>query len=408
MKICIIGAGVSGLAIGRLLNKQHEVFIYEEAERLGGIAKTKKVNDISYHMIGGHCFNSKNKEVMDFVFNEVMSKDNWHKVKRKSKIFFQDHLISYPIEYSIKEINKFDQNLAFSITNDFFNADEKKCENLADFFKSNFGETLANEYFIPYNRKIWLKEPSEISFEWVKDKIPLPNKRDFFKSIISSNSDSMPHNEFYYPNTNDQNDFLRNLGINLDIKYNTKVISIKYSENKWIINNEQEFDLVINTAPLNILPFLINNCPDNVKEAALKLKYNKISNVLWKSKKTDLTWTYFPSNDTLFHRHIHIGNFFNPSQNYTITEAMGEHSFEELCSEGRKFSHLIEPLDYNISNHAYVVFDHHYNESRKIIFNYLEKIGIYTLGRFGEWEYYNMDICIEKALGLYSQINNKI
>ena len=45
--------------------------------------------------------------------------------------------------------------------------------------------------------------------------------------------------------------------------------------------------------------------------------------------------------------------------------------------------------------------------SRKIIAeikNILKKYNIFLLGRFAEWEYYNMDICIEKSLELSKKL----
>jgi len=406
MKICIIGAGITGLTAGRLLSKDHEVVIYEKKSVIGGIARTKNVNGIAYHIVGGHCLNSKNKDVMKFIFDEVLSIENWHLVERIAKIYFKNHFISYPIEYSIKEIAKFDEELAFKITRDFFSSDDKKqVYNLADWFKTKFGETLAKEYFIPYNRKIWQREPSEMSYLWVEGKLPIPNKKDFFRALISENKDNMPHSVFYYPNTNNQNSFIEALAENLNIICDFEVYSIEKKNNKWIINNVYEFDLVINTSPLDKLPFLIKNSPERLKCNAKKLKYNKVTNVLWKSKPISYTWSYYPGSNTVFHRHIHIGNFFKPNQNYTITESIGEHDFEEMVEDGKKFDNLIEPIDYNVSDYAYVVYDQNYKSATELIKNYLDSIGLYSIGRFGEWEYYNMDVCMERAIELTQKIN---
>ena len=72
MKVCIIGAGITGLSVARLMQDKHKVIVYEKESEIGGIARTKNVDGATYHKVGGHCFNSKNKEVMDFVFNEVL------------------------------------------------------------------------------------------------------------------------------------------------------------------------------------------------------------------------------------------------------------------------------------------------------------------------------------------------
>ena len=184
MEICIIGAGISGLAAGRFLSKNHNVTIYEKESEIGGIAKTKDVDGTAYHMVGGHCLNSKNKTVMDFIFNNVLSKDKWHHVKREAKINLCNNFISYPIEYSVKEIAKFDENLAFNITKDFMSSKDRKVDNLADWFEEKFGKTLAREYFIPYNKKIWQMDPSQMSHSWIEGKLPLPNKKEFFKLVF--------------------------------------------------------------------------------------------------------------------------------------------------------------------------------------------------------------------------------
>lgn len=403
-KICVIGAGVSGLAAGRLLSKKHDVTVYEQALDIGGIAKTKAVDGVAYHLVGGHCFNSKNQQVLDFVFDEVLAKDKWHQVKREAKINFAGHIISYPIEFAVREIAKFDESLASKITKDFLAAEDKKTDNLADWFRQKFGNTLAEKYFIPYNRKIWQMEPEKMSHLWVEGKLPLPNKDEFLKALKGKNDDKMVHNTFFYPNSNNQNTFIEALAEGVDIETDFKVRSIEKNTTKWLINGQFEYDLVISTMPLNVLPNVLKNPPNDCIQAAKKLKYNKVSTMFWQTDPVDFTWSYYPDSDTIFHRHIHIGNFHIPQQNYTITESIGEHSWQEMAEHGRKFAYLKKPLAHNISDYAYIVSDQNYQKSTATIKNYLNKIGLYSIGRFGEWEYFNMDICIESAMKIAAEI----
>ena len=84
-KIAIIGAGISGLAAGKLLSKNFDITIFEKKNHIGGIARTKDIDGVAYHLVGGHCFNSKNKSVMNFVFNEVLPKKKMAFSRKKSK-----------------------------------------------------------------------------------------------------------------------------------------------------------------------------------------------------------------------------------------------------------------------------------------------------------------------------------
>lgn len=402
MKIGVIGGGISGLSIGQLLNKEHDVEILEKEDKLGGIAKVKEIEGIPYHMVGGHCFNSKNEDVLDYVFNKILMKRKWNKRDRISKINYKNKYIDYPFEFSIKQIAEFDFNLAYKMVEDFFKANrDMDPNNLEKWFRCKFGDTLAEEYFIPYNRKIWNREPNTMSSEWVEGKLPIPKGEDVFEALINEKKDNMPHSSFYYPKSNSQNSFIEALSKNLKIIKEYKVKSIRKEKEKFIINDDKKYDKIISTMPLKEIPYVIESTPNIIKDNAKKLKYNKVTTALWKSNIIDGTWIYIPSEKNIMHRHILIGNFITPKQPYIITEMMGEYEYEDILREGRKFSYLNEIVDYNVSDYAYVVYDKNYSTSKKIIKNYLEEIGIETLGRFGEWDYYNMDICIEKALELY-------
>lgn len=410
IKIGVLGGGISGLSIARLLNNNYEVEVLESQPVCGGIARTTDINGIAYHTIGGHCFNSKHQDVLSFVFEEVLPLKEWNKIERKSKIKFHGYEIDYPIEFSIKQIFEHDRELAKRLTIDFLNAfDDCEYKNLENWFQKKFGNSFAEEYFIPYNHKIWNNHPRNMSYAWVEDKLPIPDKDSFFEGLISNVKDKMSHAVFYYPKSNNQNTFLDALAKGLNIKNNYKVTSIKHNQstNKWVINDKDSYDLIINTTPLDKLISLFPDAPEEVQNKAKALRKNGVSNVLWKTQKTDKTWTYIPDKNYLFHRYIHIGSYFTPLQNVSISEVIGTHTAEEMIEAGKSDDFLIEPIAHSESEYAYVVFDENYTEATSQIKDYLENIGVYTLGRFGEWQYYNMDICIKKAIDLSKIITNK-
>lgn len=402
-KIGILGGGITGLSAARFLQKNSEVEVLEKKSVCGGIARTKAMNGIAYHVVGGHCFNSKHKEILDFVFNEVLPIDQWNFIKRISKIRLLGHEVMYPIEFSMKEIYSFNPEMALKMTADFLNShDDGNYKNLDDWFRKKFGNALAENYFLPYNEKIWKNEPKKMNPEWVKDKLPIPDKMSFFESILFPTADNMPHAQFYYPKSNNQNTFIDALAKGVNIKYNFNTNSVKFDKvrKKWIVNNAMEYDILINTTPIDRFPELIENCPDEVIDAARLLKYNHISNVLWRTQPTNKTWTYLPEDEMIYHRYIHIGSFHIPTTPYSMAESIGSNSFDELVNNGKKDPFLIEALDYNQSDHAYVVFDENYIKSTTIIKEYFKSIGLYSIGRFGDWQYYNMDICMKQSLEL--------
>ncbi|EKZ8862261.1 NAD(P)-binding protein, partial [Campylobacter coli] len=264
MKIGIIGAGISGMSVARLLKDCFEVEILEKETFVGGIARTKDVNGVAYHVVGGHCFNSIYPDVLDFVFNEVLQKDYWNLIERKAKALFRNQWISYPVEFAIPEIDKIDSFLGMKIVQEMLNASYEKGSNLEEWFINHFGPTLSREYFLPYNEKIWGINPKEMDNSWIIDekqmKLPVPTKINFYKSLISNSEnifDNMPHAFYYYPKTNNQNTFIEALSVGLNIIYSYEVECIEYCNQKWYINGEKQYDILINTSPLDLIPNIL-------------------------------------------------------------------------------------------------------------------------------------------------------
>ncbi|EDP6004510.1 NAD(P)-binding protein [Campylobacter jejuni] len=414
MKIGIIGAGVSGMSVARLLKDDFEVEILEKETVVGGIARTKDVNGVAYHINGGHCFTTRYEDVKNFVFSNVLKEDQWNRYIKKAKILFKNYWINNPIENSILEIHKFDSKLAFQITKEMFSASYEKGKNLEEWFINHFGPTLAKEYFIPYNAKIWGIEPKNMDSIWTIDdkqmKLPIPTKENFYNSLVSGKGiDGMVEaSGYYYPKTNNQNTFIESIGRDVKTILNYPVKCIEKKAKKWIINGDKQYDLIINTSPLDMFVNVLKNIPNDVEKSFRNLKFNRVSNVLCETDgSVDFTWAYIPDKNIGIHRTINIGTFFTPKKNYCLAERIGNHSMEYFKEEIKKLPYLKNIVGHNITEHAYILFDLNYKESKEKAIKYLDSLGIISHGRFGEWEYYNMDVCIKRSIDLATKIKKK-
>ncbi|MDY3112788.1 MAG: NAD(P)-binding protein [Helicobacter sp.] len=416
MKIGIIGGGISGLSLAILLKDSFEVEILEKEAKPGGIARAKVIKtsdgEVAYHTNGGHCFNSKYSDVLEFVFN-ILNKDSWHYIKRECKVLYKGRQIGYPIEFALREINTINSKLALKMATELLNASYKNGKNLEEWFINHFGETLAKEYFIPYNTKIWGIEPKNMDNSWIADdkqiKLPVPTKEGIFQAMLEGSAkDLMPHVFYYYPQAN--NGLLNALEETCknELILNYKVEKLEKIGEKWLINGEKKYDLLINTSPLDVLGVEILNVPDNVKEAFLKLKFNKVSTAFCKSNEPlNFTWGYVPDSNIRFHRLNCVSSYFGfKNLPFCTIESIGEVSEEIFKKEVKKVANL-EVLECETSKHAYVLFDLNYKDSKQKALKYVESLGIIPHGRFGEWEYYNMDVCIKRSIDLAKALKAK-
>lgn len=106
MRYVVIGAGVSGLATANFLQeKGHEVIIYERDSLPGGLIKCRRVNGSLFHTCGGHVFNSKRQDVLDWFWSKFQREEEFTKTDRNSCVFMDKNgtslehdNIPYPIE----------------------------------------------------------------------------------------------------------------------------------------------------------------------------------------------------------------------------------------------------------------------------------------------------------------------
>lgn len=415
MKIAIIGTGISGLSAANILKDKHEVVLFEKQDKIGGLIKCEKIDTVLFHKVGGHVFNSKNQIVMDWFWSHFDKDNEFVKVKRNAKILFRDKIIGYPIENYIYNLDK---NTINSIINELIvlekqeNKSPFEYHNFEDFLKNNFGNTLYTIYFQPYNKKIWRTDLSTVPMGWLEGKLPMPNFKEIILSnIIREEESQMVHSTFFYPKKGGSQFLVDRLSENLNIHTNKDVRHISKKEGKYTIGDESGFDHIIYCGDVRNMPDYMNDIVsreldiNNLKE----LRSNGTSNLLCETDSNDISWLYIPEEFTKAHRIIYTGNF-SPDNNGShfrktcVVEFSGQTPYDEMLEEIKKLPGNLTPLGYNYEPNSYVVHDDKTKESIEKSKNALRKENIYLLGRFAEWEYYNMDKCIEAAMELAKNI----
>jgi len=417
MKIAVLGAGVSGLSVARMLkDKGIDITVYEKNSSVGGLARSRFTNDILYDPHGGHILNSKHPEVMDWVFS-IMNKSKWKYTPRNAKIYFNGRFVSYPFELSLCELDIDD---AVNCVHDFILAQQgSEPDNFRDWIIWNFGQSICDYYMIPYNEKIWAYPLEKMETQWMQGKMPLPTKKEMIHSMLLKDPTErkMPHSTFYYPIDGGIQSFMDSIADGLNIKTNTPVESIERDGNKWIINGVNNYYYVINTIPLPIIGKVMKDLPASILENISDLKYNSLTTALFECDETDITWLYIPSHEFRSHR-VGYQSALTPKAN--VTTGKGAAALEII---GNKFdvdeldkANDVLPrelgyrktLDYEFTEYAYVIHDVNYRKNVTAIKEYFDSVAEFSLlGRWGTWNYKNMDLCILDAMNLVENITSE-
>lgn len=416
----VIGSGISGVSISKMLNdKSCNVEVFEKNETIGGLIKCENINGHLFHKVGGHVFNSKNQYVLDWFWSNFEKENDFVQAVRNAKILLNKSYIGYPIENHLYQL---DSAMTDQIIEDLLkiisNNERKKKSSFESFLLENFGKTLYEIYFKPYNKKIWNTNLSRIPLEWLDGKLPMPNIRNIILSnILRSPESGMVHSMFWYPKSGGSQFIIDRLSKNLSINTNFKLSSIEFHENKLVINKKLIFDRLIYTGNVkDLIEILqINDALlDILLSKTKKLKSNGTSNVLCETDLTNLSWLYLPEEKYLCHRIIYTGNFstnnnssISESRRSCVVEFSGKHSVESINLELPKLPGNLKPIAYNFEPNSYVVQEYNTRSIINDLKCHLEKYNIFLHGRFAEWEYYNMDVCIEKSLILSNKLLNE-
>lgn len=407
----IIGAGISGLSIAHMLAaKDVKVTIFEKESTPGGLVRCEWVNGVLYHCVGGHVFNSRNKAVLDW-FWQHLNKADFELATRHAIVALADGtVVDYPIENHLYQMK---EEMRESVLDDLLNIVQNGYpgdDNFDDFLRHRFGKTLYHAYFAPYNRKIWRQPLTNVPLEWLNGKLPMPTVREILSANIGQVKEmNMVHSTFHYPRIGGSQFIANSLAKGLDIRYSSPINDITRHCDKWNVRGE-EFEAIIFCGNVKDLPTMLQGSGISLPMVET-LQYHGTTSVLCEVEPNPYSWIYMPSEEHESHRIICTGNFAHANSPEGLSTATIEFTEQmnkqEILDQLRHIPFSPRYITHRYTPCTYPVQD---GETRRII-NQTKAIlaphNIYLLGRFAEWEYYNMDASMEAAMRLAEQLKNQ-
>jgi protoporphyrinogen oxidase len=412
--VAILGAGLTGLSTSHHLGHagvDHRLF--ERLGHAGGHAIT--IEDDGYRFDRtGHLLHLRDADLRSFALGFLG--DDVLEVERRSLIWSHGTYTRYPFQANTFG---FPPDVAYECLAGFVKAHFASLaptgpdpENFEEFCLQHFGEGISKHFMIPYNTRLWGVSPKDITAAWCSRFVPRPKLEDVLAGAVGKAAPELGYNtKFLYPRLG-IGELPKGMAKSLPVQLECgrSPLAIDPMAREIVFDNETvPYDVLVSTLPLPVLIGLLRGIPDEVLQAAQRLR---CTHLYYLDVALDgpcgkpLHWVYVPEEKYPFYRVGCYSNFSSAmapsgkSNLYVELADRNEPHLESLLprvANGLLDMGLIDsPQQIRFArvrriDHAYVIFDHAYFSSLEVVLPYLEKNRIVTTGRYGGWNYSSME-----------------
>jgi len=422
--IPILGAGLAGLGAAHNLKGDH--IILERDVRVGGLCKSVNIDGYVFDY-APHILFTRDDDIRT-LFEELLE-GNLLRHNREAFIYLQGVFARYPFEVNLHNLP---EDVIKECIDGVVNREAVEAKNFEEWIYSTFGDGIAKHYMIPYNRKIWKYDLSKMNTDWISGRVPSPSVDEMKEGATGTlKRDFGPNAEFMYPERGGIGALANQLSKGLNISTGSDVVEIRPSGTEVKVRYEREGEVretsagkVLSSIPLPDLVEMLHDPPEEVVEAAGALVYNSLVCVnigISTPGIIDKHWLYFPEDDLIFNRISFPMNFSEHTTpgdaSSLLVEVTHRKSSVDLDSiRDRVLDDLIKTgileeedeivvCDTSAFKYAYVIYDLDHAKNVGIIHDYLESVNVVPIGRFGEWEYFNMDKALLSGRNAASRIS---
>ena len=322
-KILIVGAGLAGATIARILseNNFHVIIIDKRNHVAGNIFDFVNSNNERIHKYGPHLLHcNKSSEALKFLTRFT----SWINYEHKVRALLKDgRTTPLPINKTTLEdifSKKFSNEIEVRNFLDKIRNSKINPQNTDEFFEANLGNKLADLFFRPYTQKMWGVSPKKLSIS-VGSRLPIRTNDD--DRYFNDNFQALPK----YGYAKMIENMLDHKSIDLRLNTTFKKEMISNFEHSFLCTPIDEFyNFKFGILPYRSIIF------ENKKEISLDLPAPVI-NFTDDSPYTRKTqWDLFPNSDKSINEYKTI-TFEKPC---SINENPGEYYYPVMTKESKK------------------------------------------------------------------------
>lgn len=398
--IIILGAGPTGLsAAHKLIDlglSKSRLLVLEKEDVAGGLCRSADVDGSPLDIGGGHFLDVRKPDVLDLLFR-FLPVGEWNHFDRIAKIRLHGQEVDHPLEanlwqFSTRQQVDYLESLAFNASRQA----DLEGEDFESWIRGKFGGKIAEEYMLPYNRKIWDMDLSRLGTYWLH-KLPAVSFREVLTSCIERRpTGKLPaHGEFFYPKRHGYGEVWRRMGEELgnSLFLQTPVSSLDFHSRT--VNGKWFAKCILNTLPWTVF----QNSPDlppGIRGDIQSLISTSID-VDYHPQSSDSTahWIYEPDEGVSYHRILARENFCTGACGYwTETNSRRNRAGTALFRHHNEFAYPVNTIGKP--------------EAIGRITSWASRFKVFGAGRWGLWDHMNSDVAVQNGMDAAGAIAKEI
>ncbi|MDR2355651.1 MAG: NAD(P)-binding protein [Clostridiales Family XIII bacterium] len=427
MRLLIAGGGLAGISLAYFAQADPGIAaidIIEKEDEIGGLCRSFSHDGIPFD-IGPHILFSKDKETLGLMLD--LLGNNRRELRRSNRILHKGRFVRYPFENDLSSLPEADcaRCLHGFLHNPYR---EYPADNMLQFFLKTFGEGITNLYLRPYNEKIWKFDPAFMDTQ-MTERIPRPPDADIRRSAAGEAPDGYTHQLYFsYPKTGGiaalVAAFADRLNDKVRIHTAREIAAVRKTRAGFAVEAGGETftgELLVSCIPLNTLTRIYEGIDADIAARGEGLRHTGILIAVLTASEDragDNFAFMIADREVIFHRLSKLdflGEAYRGADGtatymleYTHRDGdpvsrLPDERLRDLFADGLKKIGFVrderEILSFTLKRfpRAYVIYDLRHRENMRAIRAYFDGRGLPLNGRFGNFEYHNMDRVVAES-----------
>jgi protoporphyrinogen oxidase len=314
MKFCIIGAGPTGLGAAYRLTELgvRDFRVFDRNPYVGGLATSHRdaqgfTWDVAVHVTHSHY------HLFDRVLAEALP-DGYYQLERRSWVRLHDAYVPYPFQYNIRHLSP---EVLWECVEGLLAKDARAGTpppaNFAEWVRAGCGDGIAKHFMLPYNRKLWTVDPTEMAYQWIGDRVPTVDTTRVLRNVILGRDDVSwgPNHTFSFPKEGGTGAIWKGIAARLPagvVQLSRELVGIdpRTRTIRFADGGSETYEHLVTTLPIPVTARLAGLDALAARADGLRHSHVYVVGVApacpIPDALRDKTWIYCPGDETIFYR----------------------------------------------------------------------------------------------------------